>query len=54
MLPGRCPWELSGRKLETEVKKVTNSEEDTATTRTVAVVNEAFARRFFKNGREYR
>ena len=32
----------------TEVK-VTNSKDDRATTRNVAVINKAFARRFFKN-----
>ena len=31
------------------VKKVTIPEDDTATTRPVALINEAFARRFFKN-----
>jgi hypothetical protein len=26
MLVGRCAWELSGRKLQRKIKKVTNSE----------------------------
>jgi hypothetical protein len=49
MLPGGCSWELSGRKPQRKLKRVTNSDDDTATTRPVAVINEAFARRFFKN-----
>jgi putative ABC transport system permease protein len=51
--PGNASWQmLLGAfrpQTTTGVKKVTNSEDDTATTRPVAVINEAFARRFFKN-----